>query len=197
MKEIMSGIQANPLRVSTFIFTAVIILLMIVHKFIPANYTVAVDDSLYFNMSENAITLHELHYLLNQDEIAYQLIDIRTAKEFQEGHIPNAVNIPAEELLHKKSRKQLKENTNLIYCSSEHMAYSTSFLLRQLGYNCSPINGNYEIIKEAILDSVKPELLFYSQEKQKFNYPLYIKQIEAPQEFSVDIKEEIKTQSGC
>jgi len=193
----MLTIKANPLRVSTVIFTAIIIILMLIRKFIPANYTVAVENSLLPEIWGNEVTLQELHGLMQQEEKDFHLIDIRTPEEFEAGHLPDAINMPAEKLLDKKNRKILKKKTNLLYCSSEHMSFSASFLLRQCGYDTRPVNGNYDIIKANVVDKFVPSFGFYSEEKQQFHYPDYIKQKETSQEFQVDKKEEIKIQAGC
>jgi rhodanese-related sulfurtransferase len=193
----MFTIKANPLRVSTVIFTAIIIILMLIRKFIPANYTVAVENSLLPEIWGNEVTLQELHGLLQQEEKDFLLIDIRTPEEFEAGHLPDAVNIPTPKLLDKKSRKLMKKHTSLLYCSSEQMAFSASYLLRQCGYDTRPVNGNYDIIKTNVVDKFVPSFGFYSEEKQQFHYPDYIKQKDAPQEFQIDKKDEVRIQAGC
>lgn len=193
----MFEIKANPLRVSTTVFTAVIIFLMMVWKFFPGNYTVPLGDSLSDNISGNSVTLQKIRSILMNQDKNIQLIDIRTPEEFGEGHLQYAINIPTEKLLDRKSRKIMRGKQNIIYCSTESMAHSAAFLLRQCGYNCRPVNGNYAIISEKVVKQYDPSVGFYHDEKQQFNYSSFIKQQEAPAEFKVDKTEEIKIQGGC
>ena len=193
----MFEIKANPLRVSTTIFTGIIILLLLVRKCIPGDYTVPVSDIVHEELNNNAVTLKELKTMLDGKDRDFLLVDIRTPEEFAAGHLADAVNIPTKDLLDRKSRKQLHKQLNIIYCSTESMAHSAAFLLNQCGYQCRPVNGNYDIIKTKVIDKFEPSFGFYSEEKQQYNYPAFIKQQEAPQEFKVDKKTEIKTQGGC
>lgn len=193
----MFEIKANPLRISTVIFTGVIVIMMLIYKFIPGNYTVQINDSLKEEISSDAVSLKELRTMLQQQDRDFLLIDIRSPEDFKAGHLKEAVNIPKETLLDKKNRKVLRKNKCIIYCSTESMSHSVSFLLRQCGYNCRPVNSHYEVIKEKVIDKYDPSFMFFSEEKQQYNYPAFIKQHDAPTEFQVDKKTEIKIQSGC
>ncbi len=193
----MFEIKANPLRISTFVFTFVIILFMLIRKFIPGDYKVAVEDSLSPEITGNEVTFKELHSMLQQDDASVQFVDIRSEEDYKKSHLEGAVNIPVEKLFDRKSRKTMRKKTNVIYCSTESMAHSAAYLLKQCGYDCRPVNGNYTLIKANVIDKFNPSLGFYSDEKQQYNYPDFIKQHEAPTEFKVDKKEEVKIQSGC
>jgi rhodanese-related sulfurtransferase len=193
----MFEIKANPLRVSATVFTAIIIVLMFVQKCAPGRYEIPVSETLNEEISGNPVTLQELRSLLGQQDKNFLLVDIRTPEEFNAGHLQDAVNIPTETLFDKKNRKILRNQENIIYCSTESMAHSAAFLFRQCGFDCRPVNGNYDIIQSKIIDKFDPAFGFFSEEKQQYNFPLFIKQQEAPAEFKVDKKEEIKIQSGC
>ncbi len=193
----MFQINANPLRVSVTVFTGIIILFMFVQKCAPGRYETPVNESLREEISGNPLTLHELRTLLSQQDRNFQLVDIRTPEEYNAGHLKDAVNIPTKTLFDKKNRKILRKQQNIIYCSTESMAHSAAFLLRQCGYDCRPVNGNYNIIQTHVIDSFEPAFGFFSEEKQHYNYPMYIKQQDAPEEFKVDKKSEIIIQSGC
>jgi rhodanese-related sulfurtransferase len=193
----MFEIKANPLRVSTTVFTVIIILLMLLRKVLPSDYTVHINDSLNNDISGNPVTLQKIRTILQNQDKNIQLIDIRTPEEFNEGHLQFAINIPTENLLDRKSRKLMKKKQNVIYCSTESMAHSAAFLLRQCGFDCKPVNGNYMIIREKVIEQHDPSFGFYHDEKQQFNYPAFIKHQETPAEFMVDKKEEVKIQSGC
>ncbi len=68
-----------------------------------------------------------------------QLIDIRTADLFAQGHPQNAINIPARQLLEKESIEmlnQISENGKeaVLYGSDELQATAPWLLLQQMGY---------------------------------------------------------------
>ena len=45
------------------------------------------------------------------------LIDVRSSEEYREGHIPGAVNIPAEQVVAESTKLPKNKSTNLIfYC---------------------------------------------------------------------------------
>lgn len=68
-----------------------------------------------------------------------QLIDIRSAELFSQGHPPRAINIPIRQLLDKASLRQfdnlLEEGKEaILYGADELQATAPLFLLHQLGY---------------------------------------------------------------
>ena len=65
----------------------------------------------------------------------YIVLDVRTKKEYDDGHIPDAVNLPNEEI----SRDNLsllpdKNQTILVYCRSGNRSKQASQKLADLGY---------------------------------------------------------------
>jgi NADPH-dependent 2,4-dienoyl-CoA reductase/sulfur reductase-like enzyme/rhodanese-related sulfurtransferase len=69
-----------------------------------------------------------------------QLLDVRTVKEFERGHIPGSVNTPLEEL-----RQRLEELPNdrplWLICGVGQRAYYATRALRQNGYDVSILSG--------------------------------------------------------
>lgn len=79
--------------------------------------------------TEQAITMME-------DEKDYIILDVRTPEEFYEKHIPNAINVPnenigQEEILELPDKEQLI----LVYCRSGNRSKQASEKLAALGYN--------------------------------------------------------------
>lgn len=78
-----------------------------------------------------------------------QLIDIRSAELFAQGHPQNAVNIPVRNLLDKESialfDRLLKNGKEaIIYGNDELQATGPCFLLQQMGYkNLKHLKGGY------------------------------------------------------
>jgi phage shock protein E len=64
------------------------------------------------------VTAEELRQLIDQKE-KMVLVDARTVGEFQDGHIPSAINIPPEKI--KEISRYLPENRDaliIFYCRS-------------------------------------------------------------------------------
>lgn len=70
-----------------------------------------------------------------QEEKGYIILDVRTAEEFADGHIPEAVNIPNEEIgTEEIVELPDKEQLILVYCRSGNRSKQASQKLADLGY---------------------------------------------------------------
>ncbi|WP_199609494.1 rhodanese-like domain-containing protein [Flocculibacter collagenilyticus] len=64
------------------------------------------------------------------------ILDVRTAKEFAEGHVPNAINISHDELpLNLSQLKTLQDKTIVVYCRSGRRAGIAEDILSEQGFN--------------------------------------------------------------
>lgn len=63
----------------------------------------------------------------------YVLVDVRDAAEFQEGHIPTAISIPAEQLA-VRSEVLPKEKKVVVYCNSGSRSYMAYRKLMRMEY---------------------------------------------------------------
>ena len=70
-----------------------------------------------------------------QEETGYIILDVRTAEEFAEKHIPDAINIP-NEVIGTEEIPELpdKEQLILVYCRSGNRSKQASEKLVALGY---------------------------------------------------------------
>ncbi|MCA9175751.1 MAG: FAD-dependent oxidoreductase [Planctomycetales bacterium] len=71
------------------------------------------------------------------------LVDVRTAKEYGNGHIPNATNIPIEELrgrLHELPAGQAL----VVYCQVGMRGYLATRVLMQSGFRVENLSGGYK-----------------------------------------------------
>lgn len=80
------------------------------------------------------ITTDEAVSVMEQEK-DYMILDVRTPEEYQEEHIPNAVNIP-NETIGKNEIKELpeKEQLILVYCRSGNRSKQAAEKLAELGY---------------------------------------------------------------
>lgn len=95
----------------------------------------AVNINLLEEPNQNSyikITAQEAQEMMGEDVI---ILDVRTQAEFAEGHIPNALLLPDNEI--KQRAEELlpdKEQTILVYCRSGRRSELAAKVLIQLGY---------------------------------------------------------------
>lgn len=64
-----------------------------------------------------------------------QLLDVRTSKEFEEGHLENALNIDVlEDDFSKKAEKLDSDKPVYLYCRSGNRSAKASAILNDLGF---------------------------------------------------------------
>ncbi len=80
------------------------------------------------------ITMDEAVKMM-EEEKNYIILDVRTAEEFADQHIPGAVNIPNETISTQEiSELPDKEQLILVYCRSGNRSKQASEKLVKLGY---------------------------------------------------------------
>ena len=108
----------------------------------------------------------------NQDSL-YQFIDLRSAHDFQVGHLPGAINIPLSKILNKEYKDIVNQDKkiNVLYYSDQCGACGPWMILTQLGYkNNYVLAGGYDYVTEHIIDEYSPMLGDYSAEKAKYDF---------------------------
>jgi rhodanese-related sulfurtransferase/predicted transcriptional regulator len=78
------------------------------------------------------------------------VLDIRPVEEFNAGHIPNAINIPPDEIT--KRIKQINNNKDIVaYCRGPYclFAYDAIQALRKNGFNAQRLKNGYPEWKAA------------------------------------------------
>ena len=79
----------------------------------------------------------------------YVVIDVRTKKEFDQGHLKNAVNIPHTEIKEKiKSHVVDKNRKIIVYCRSGRRSGIAKDILDQMGYRNVINGGGYNKLKK-------------------------------------------------
>ena len=70
------------------------------------------------------------------------LLDVRTKEEFENGHIPGAVNIPLDQITKAKERIQNPKTPVFVYCLRGARSRKATASLKQMGYeNAISIGG--------------------------------------------------------
>ena len=88
-----------------------------------------------WQVSAKDISQTQLQQIMKNDKQVV-LLDVRTVEEFEEAHIPNAINIPHKELEARLAELSGAKNTQVvIYCRSGRRAEVARQLLVKSGFN--------------------------------------------------------------
>lgn len=78
-----------------------------------------------------------------------KIIDVRTEKEYKEGHLKNAINIPHTEIREKINEYvKDKEEKIILYCRSGRRSGIAKKILEEMGYKNIINAGGYEELKK-------------------------------------------------
>lgn len=104
-------------------------------KKIAATIVIALAVVSTWQVSAKDISQTELQQVMkNDDQIV--VLDVRTVEEFEEGHIPSAVNIPHKELEARLAELSGAKNTQVvIYCRSGRRAEVARQVLEKNGFS--------------------------------------------------------------
>lgn len=82
----------------------------------------------------------DVEFVLAQDPY---LVDVRTPEEFSGGHLPNAVNIPVDDL-RARIGEIPTDRQIAVYCQVGQRGYLATRILRQRGFNAVNVGGGYK-----------------------------------------------------
>jgi rhodanese-related sulfurtransferase len=84
--------------------------------------------------------------LLNADSNTIVIVDVRTPEEFQQGHVPNAINVPMSEIIDNPSiLNSSKGKPIILYCRSGYRAGKAAEALHKDGYqNLRHLEGDIQ-----------------------------------------------------
>ena len=74
------------------------------------------------------------------------VLDVRTAEEFSAGHLPDAVNIPVDEL-RSRMNELPRDREIAAYCQVGQRGYLATRILQQEGFKVANIGGGYKTYK--------------------------------------------------
>jgi len=94
-----------------------------------------------FGGSVPSISVQDYHEQYHTTKENHQIIDVRTKNEFSDGHVPNAINIPLDQLSGKMN-KISKDRPVFIICASGGRSRSATQQLIKAGYdNVTNVQG--------------------------------------------------------
>lgn len=89
----------------------------------------------------------------NQTNSQAIVFDVRSAEEFQAGHLKNAINVPHTEISEKISTHVKSKDANIVlYCGSGRRAGIAKTALEEIGYTNITNAGGYEDLKKQSQD---------------------------------------------
>ena len=95
----------------------------------------------------------ELERMMKNNEV--NVVDVRAAEDYAEGHIPGAVNLPKDQWQGLKGLR--KDKTNVLYCYSQvcHLAAKAAVEFAGHGYPVMELDGGWRWWKEDGFDIEK------------------------------------------
>ena len=85
-------------------------------------------------MEYSSITMKEAEEIFNM-EGDYIILDVRRADEFDEGHIPGAINVANEDILDVEPAELPDKNQTIyVYCRSGNRSRQAAAKLAKMGY---------------------------------------------------------------
>lgn len=103
----------------------------------PVSYTGMILNNA-INGRNKIVTPKELHENRND----YLVIDVRSSKQYEAGHIPGAINIPLEKL-REESKKLDKSGKIAVHCNKGVTGNMGQNILLNLGFDAYNISGGY------------------------------------------------------
>jgi rhodanese-related sulfurtransferase len=91
--------------------------------------------------------------LLEADANNLVIVDVRTPEEYQQGHVPNAINVPLSEIIDNPALLLSAKGTPIVlYCRSGYRAGKAAEALQKDGYqNLSHLEGDMQAwLKEGL-----------------------------------------------
>lgn len=204
MKELE---KTKRISIAATLFILAVIIGLLTYKRPKNVYAINTKDTLEKITSENYyITLEELK---NPD---YVLIDIRNQYEFEKGHLENAINIYAAEILSEDNSKvfdELKESkkTAVLYGNNPQEVNAPFLILYQLGYDnikLLAIENSYLqnklISKNVVIEKSEADVTaFINESVKKANTVETVKVVVAPPKkvITVEKKKKAAAEGGC
>ena len=89
----------------------------------------------------------ELERMMKQGE-NINIVDVRAAEDYAEGHIPGAVNLPKDKWHSLDGLR--KDKTNVLYCYSQvcHLAATAAVEFASKGFPVMELEGGFRVWKE-------------------------------------------------
>lgn len=206
----MDNSQSKILNYSILIFVMVIFAVMLIKWIASPGYKKQNTEVLAaITSDESKLLPWQLHDMIRNNTLKdYFLVDLRTPEMFNRGTLSGAVNIPLEQILDKKSLRELRKAGKpvILFCGDQTRASTAQVLLRGKGLeNLRILANGYFYVKAHILDEFKPASAFSTSENARFDFNRFFRSggsIDQPAARTTTVPEVPKTeaiqvQGGC
>lgn len=115
----------------------------------------------------------EIADMIISEDPSLQLIDLRTAEEYQQYHLPGSYNIPFSDLLNEEYRFIIDQDIklNIFYSNGSVNASEAWMITRQLGYrNNYVMEGGLNYWAETIMNPERPDASSPNEEIARYNF---------------------------
>ncbi|MCA9731486.1 MAG: rhodanese-like domain-containing protein [Deferribacteres bacterium] len=113
----------------------------------------------------NQISAEDVAHILIDKQPGVTIIDIRNKSDYEEYHIPTAINIPLENLFKVGNLDQIDpQNTIIVYSNGDAYAAQAWLLMQQQGIDSFILTGGMNYWASAILNPQKPDDLVADSE---------------------------------
>ena len=204
MKELE---KTKRISIAATLFILAVIIGLLTYKRPKNIYAINTKDTLEKITSKNyLVTLNDLN---NPDDV---IIDIRSQYEYEKGHLENAINIYAPEILSEDNLKvfdELKESnkTAILYGNNPQEVNAPFLILYQLGYEnikLLTIENSYLqnklISKNSVIEKSEADITaFINESIKKANTVETVKVVVAPPKkvITIEKKKKAPAEGGC
>lgn len=127
-------------------------------------------------------------------------VDLRSAEQYQQGHLHHAIHLPMSELVTKESLKKLRhaDGELILYSDAQHRSVRALMMLKSLGLeNIRALAGNYELLKDKVLENPNPMLFFHHDEKARWNYLNFMNNAHKSPDDGASTQPQLVIEGGC
>ncbi len=104
----------------------------------PVNMLGYVAENLLSGLAKNV----QWHEVDSYRARGYEIVDVRSASEFQGGSIPGSINIPVDSI--RERLGEISHKDLVVTCQGGVRSHTASLLLNKLGFNALNLDGGYE-----------------------------------------------------
>jgi len=141
-----------------------------------AKYDLSPKEALaYAQTNEDVLPMEEVvdMYFRIEDYPNVQFIDLRTPLEFDQNHMPGAINVPLKSLVMREncSVMLVNDKVNVLYGKTGDQAVEAGLLLKQVGINNFKIcPADYSFLKNNLMDKYDVHNGVYNNEIARYDY---------------------------
>lgn len=160
------------------ILASIIIPLGIIIAAVPGNTTLPYKltaEQMLEEVQSGIQFIHpdEMAHMIISKDPSLQIIDVRSADEFDRFSLPNAINIPLSDILNEDYAEYIDQDVklNVFYSNGTTDSNQAWMITRQLGYeNNYVLQGGLNYWAETIINPVAPAESSPNDELAKYNF---------------------------